>query len=152
VVIATASGEVVIAVEIAETPERRAQGLSGRRALPENSGMLFLYETEVERSFHMRDVSIPLSIAFVDDAGRVLRIIDMDPCLVDPCPLYSPGVRFRAALEVNGGAFRRWGVTEGDRMRLYRSPNDAAPNPLTLRRGSSGSALHTASISSPSAQ
>ncbi|MEO8290569.1 MAG: DUF192 domain-containing protein, partial [Gaiellaceae bacterium] len=36
----------------------------------------------------------------------------------DPCPLYDPGVAYRGALEVNRGAFARWGVVPGDRLRI----------------------------------
>jgi uncharacterized membrane protein (UPF0127 family) len=44
----------------------------------------------------------------------------MEPCRADPCPLYDPGFRFRAALEVNAGSFTRWRVRPGDVVRLVR--------------------------------
>jgi hypothetical protein len=33
-------------------------------------------------------------------------------------PLYDPGVSYRGALEVNRGAFDRWGISNGDRLRI----------------------------------
>ena len=40
----------------------------------------------------------------------------MTPCRRDPCQVYPPGVTYRGALEVNAGAFGRWGVEVGDRI------------------------------------
>ena len=58
--------------------------------------------------------------AFIDRDGRVLDIVDMEPCRADPCPVYDPGVRYVAAVEVNQGAFERLGVAVGDVARLER--------------------------------
>jgi uncharacterized membrane protein (UPF0127 family) len=118
VVIQTDGGEVEIAVEIADTSEERARGLMGRKSLPENSGMIFVYPEATEGAFWMKNTLIPLSIAFYGSDGTILRILDMEPCRRDPCPLYDPGVAFNGALEVNRGAFERLGVREGDRLEL----------------------------------
>ena len=64
----------------------------------------------------MKDTLIPLSIAFADADGMIVSILDMEPCETDPCEIYDPGVTYRSALEVNQGAFSRWGVEEGDRL------------------------------------
>jgi uncharacterized membrane protein (UPF0127 family) len=119
-VIATDSGAVSIDVEIADSEGERARGLMGRTELPEDAGMVFLFPEETSGPFWMKDTLIPLSIAFYDEDGSILRILDMDPCRRDPCPLYDPGVAFHGALEVNQGAFARWNVREGDRVRLER--------------------------------
>jgi uncharacterized membrane protein (UPF0127 family) len=121
VVIETADGEEEIAVEIADTPEERARGLMGRESLPEDSGMIFVYPEPTEGAYWMRNTLIPLSIAFYDSNGEILRILDMEPCRRDPCPLYDPGVPYVGALEVNQGAFERLGVREGDRVELKES-------------------------------
>jgi hypothetical protein len=47
-----------------------------------------------------------------------LRILDMEPCRQDPCPLYDPRATYRGALEVDKGAFQRWGVKVGDTLRV----------------------------------
>jgi hypothetical protein len=90
----------------------------GRRELAGDAGMAFVFPEDTTASFWMKDTLIPLSIAFYDDAGRIVRILDMQPCRADPCPLYDPGGAYRGALEVNLGAFRRWGVQMGDRLRV----------------------------------
>jgi uncharacterized membrane protein (UPF0127 family) len=68
----------------------------------------------------MKNTLIPLSIAFWDARGRIVRILDMTPCRADPCRLYDPRVAYAGALEVNRGAFRRWGVERGDRIAVRR--------------------------------
>ncbi|MDQ3994022.1 MAG: DUF192 domain-containing protein [Actinomycetota bacterium] len=115
-VIETDVGRVELDVEVADTDERRQFGLMFRETLPRDAGMVFLYTENQTGGFWMKNTLIPLSIAFWDDRGRIVRILDMDPCRADPCPLYEPTVTYRGALEVNQGAFRRWSVEEGDRI------------------------------------
>jgi uncharacterized membrane protein (UPF0127 family) len=119
-VIRTPARTVQVRVEIAETAEQHERGLMGRRALAPNSGMAFLWQSDVRGQFWMKDTSIPLSIAFWDKHGRILRIIDMAPCRRDPCKVYDPRVAFRGALEVNRGAFARWGVRPGAFVAIRR--------------------------------
>jgi uncharacterized protein len=119
-VIATGSGEVVVDVEVADTDATRQRGLMGRRTLAADAGMVFVFPQTTGGAFWMKDTLFPLSIAFYDEDGTILRILDMEPCRRDPCRLYDPGVAYRGALEVNRGAFDRWGVAEGDRLRLER--------------------------------
>jgi len=90
----------------------------GRTSLPPDGGMVFVYPEDQAGPFWMKDTLIPLSIAFYAADGEILRILDMQPCEADPCPLYNPNVLYRGALEVNQGAFEDWGITEGDRLRI----------------------------------
>jgi uncharacterized membrane protein (UPF0127 family) len=120
VVIETGAGEVEVAVEVADDDEERQIGLMNRESLPADAGMIFLFEEDSSGGFWMKNTLIPLSIAFADSGGTILRILDMEPCEADPCEIYDPGVFYRSALEVNKGAFDRLGVEEGDRLRLER--------------------------------
>ena len=49
-------GNVEIEIEIADTPAERSQGLSGRRSLAENEGMLFVFDSSLIASFWMKDM------------------------------------------------------------------------------------------------
>jgi len=120
VVIETGEGEVAVDVEVADSAGERAVGLMNRESLPEDAGMIFVFPEEHAGGFWMKDTLVPLSIAFADADGRILRILDMEPCEADPCEIYDPGVSYRSALEVNRGAFFEWGVEEGDRLTLER--------------------------------
>lgn len=122
VLIETSEGEVRIRAEIAETSAQRAHGLMERSSLPPEQGMLFMYvePQDEESGFWMYRTRIPLDIAFLDETGDIVAIMEMEPCeSPNPrlCPIYSPGQEFVAALEVNRGAFERWGVRVGDRVR-----------------------------------
>lgn len=103
-------------VEVADTPERQAQGLMFRKSLGEEEGMVFLFSTPTAGGFWMKNTLIPLSIAFFDRKGVILRILDMAPCRMDPCPVYYPGVLYQGALEVNAGWFARRKIREGARL------------------------------------
>ena len=118
VLIDTGEEEVAVDVEVADSDEERAAGLMHRELLPADAGMIFVFPEEASGGFWMKNTLIPLSIAFADADGRILRILDMEPCEADPCRIYDPGVSYRSALEVNQGAFSDWGVEEGDRLTL----------------------------------
>ena len=116
VLIDTGEGSVLIDAEKAETPEQHSLGLMHRTSLPAEAGMVFLFFQERTGGFWMKNTLIPLSIAFFDEKGEIVRILDMEPCRADPCEVYDPGTSYSGALEVNQGAFDRWGVAEGDRI------------------------------------
>jgi uncharacterized membrane protein (UPF0127 family) len=120
VLIETDAGEVEVAVEVADDDAERQVGLMNRESLSADAGMIFLFEEDSSGGFWMKNTLIPLSIAFADSGGTILRILDMEPCEADPCEIYDPGVFYRSALEVNKGAFDRLGVEEGDRLRFER--------------------------------
>ncbi len=112
---------VRLAVEIADTPEARAQGLMYRRHLDEDAGMLFVFDEDARWGFWMKNTFIPLSIGFLDRSWRLLEILDMavaaDPER-GPWPIYEPARPYRYAVEVNQGYFVRRGITPGARAEL----------------------------------
>jgi uncharacterized membrane protein (UPF0127 family) len=114
--------QVTLQVELARTPAERERGLMGRRSLAPRAGMVFLYREPTRGAFWMKGTLIPLSAAFYDGRGQILRILRMEPCRSDPCRLYDPGVAYRGVLEVNAGSFGRWGMRAGDRITV-RSPS-----------------------------
>src|SRR6266542_4238507 len=108
-------------LEIADTEPARERGLMFRRRLAPRAGMVFVFPQDARSAFWMKNTLIPLSIAFYDRRGRIVRILDMAPCRADPCPIYDPKATYRYALEVNRGALRRWHVRVGDRITLRRA-------------------------------
>jgi len=112
------TSSVEIDALIADDDGERSYGLMYRPRMRQDLGMAFLYDHDTEGGFWMKNTLIPLSIAFFDSNGVILRIMDMEPCADDPCPSYDPEARYRGALEVNQGAFDEWGVSEGDRVEV----------------------------------
>lgn len=106
-----------VQTELALTDEQRARGLMHREHLAADAGMLFYYPNSQYRSFWMFSTLIPLDIAYLNDAGEILQIITMQPCLSDNpgrCRGYESDARARAALELNAGRFAELGVSAGD--------------------------------------
>ena len=115
----TDGGPTDLDVELATTREERAAGLMGVEELPADQGMAFLYGEPTRNGFWMKDTLIPLSIAFVDQDGRVIAVRDMEPCSADPCPLYGAGEPYVLAVEANLGWFDDAGVEVGTRAVLH---------------------------------
>jgi hypothetical protein len=114
VTIDTSRAVVRLKVEIAETREALARGLSGRGRLGEDEGMLFVIAKR-GRGFWMKDVVIPLSVAFVSACGRIVEIQEMTPASRE---LHDTPHEYAFGLEVNQGWFARKGVAVGDALRL----------------------------------
>lgn len=109
--------------ELATRSDQQALGLMERRHLADTAGMLFLYADDQSDSagFWMFRTRIPLDIAFMDSTGTVRAIQHMVPCpttISQGCPSYTPGVPYRAALEVNAGYFAQHKLAIGARLVL----------------------------------
>ena len=65
-------------VEVAESAEQRALGLSGRKYMPAGTGMLFMMGGG-PAAFHMRDTHFPLDILYLDGGGVVIMKDRMHP-------------------------------------------------------------------------
>lgn len=116
--IKTAKGSVLFNVELATTPAQRRHGLMGRSSLGPTDGMAFLFFKPTRAGFWMKNTLIPLTVAFFDDNGTILKILNMKPCHATPCPIYRPGVTYDGALEVNRGALQKSDVKVGDVVHL----------------------------------
>jgi uncharacterized membrane protein (UPF0127 family) len=102
---------VPLTAEIADTPQASESGLMFRDSLPEDRGMLFIFEQPKKASFWMRNTKIPLSIAYIDSAGKILEIKSMNPLDETVVPSSSDQVAY--ALEVNQGWFARHRIASG---------------------------------------
>lgn len=102
-----------IEAEVASTSGDRAVGLMHRKSMPANRGMLFVFPEAGVQCFWMKNTLIPLSIAFLDDDGRIVGIADMQPQSLDNHCSSKP-VRF--ALEMNVGWFKQRGMAAGSKI------------------------------------
>lgn len=110
----------VLTAEVADNDANRTQGLMHRRMLPENRGMLFVFPNIAFHGMWMMNTHIPLSVAFIDDAGVIINIEDMQPHTRDAHSAAKPA---RYALEMNLGWFRKRGIKPGSRIEgLDRAP------------------------------
>lgn len=92
-----------LTVAVAESPDQRSQGLMGVTELGGLDGMLFVFQTDSDGGFWMKNTLIPLDIVFFTSDGGFVDALTMEPCAEDPCPTYRPGGTYRYALEAAAG-------------------------------------------------
>ncbi|MEB2309963.1 MAG: DUF192 domain-containing protein [Candidatus Brocadiaceae bacterium] len=112
---------IALEVELATTPEDQILGLMYRDHLGDNEGMLFIFPTEKELSFWMKDTHIPLSLAFIKEDGRIVQIESMKPYSLDT---HVSREKVKYALEMKEGWFTMHKVKEGDRIKIPRITDD----------------------------
>lgn len=103
-------------VKVAASPSEHRRGLMQVEHLPDGVGMLFVFDGWRQGGFWMFDTPTPLDVAFLDDDGRILDILAMEPCVSsspEDCPSYNPEVAYVAALEVRQGWFAERGISPG---------------------------------------
>jgi len=114
------AGIHLITAEVAAQDPARTRGLMFRKGLPANHGMLFIFDRKAVHCMWMRNTLIPLSVAFIEDDGTIVNILDMQPhdersqCAKQPV---------RYALEMTQGWFEKKGIGPGSKLgRLPAGP------------------------------
>jgi uncharacterized membrane protein (UPF0127 family) len=121
----TPGGEVVVQVEVADTPAAHARGLMFRKTLARDRGMLFLFEGEEDHSFWMKNTYLPLDLIFVSQGLEVVGVVEgAEPLTESPRTVGKPS---RYVVEVNAGFARERGIGPGTRMRLELASRRAPP-------------------------
>lgn len=72
-----------------------------RESLPEDQGMLFIFDKADFWSFWMRNTLIPLDIIRIDKDNKVVDFISLPPCKEAQCPSFSPKTQAIQAIELN---------------------------------------------------
>jgi uncharacterized protein len=115
IVIESEEGAELLSVEIADTPALRERGLMFRHRVPEDRGMLFLYEGVQPVAMWMKNTYIPLDMAFIRADGTVARLVEgTQPYSLETIESREPVV---AVLEVAAGVGRKLGLMPGARIR-----------------------------------
>jgi len=121
------SSNAKVMVEIADTEAKRTKGLMFRTHMPENNGMLFIFQTSASHAFWMANTKIPLDIIWINED---LRIVDISkntpPCtesgtLTSLCKAYTPKDKAKYVLEVNGGYTDKNEIEIGDEVKFSNS-------------------------------
>lgn len=107
------AGMYRIDAQLAITPEQRETGLMFRAQMPEQEGMLFVFERPGVQCFWMRNTLLPLTAAFVADDGTIVNLADMQP-MTENSHCSAKPVRF--VLEMNQGWFGKRGIKPGTRL------------------------------------
>ena len=108
------AGMHLIDAQVAFTPEQRQTGLMFRKEMPQQEGMIFVFEQATQQCFWMKNTLLPLTAAFVADDGTIVNLADMKPQTTDPHCSAQP---VRYVLEMNKGWFAKKGIKAGSRLR-----------------------------------
>ena len=108
-------GSTTIDIEIADNETKRAQGLSNRVSLPDQSGMLFIFPEPVRHSFWMKDMNFPLDFIWIKN-GTAIQLSKDVPSTQPPVVL-TPDDPVDQVLEVNAGFIDKNGIKVGDEVR-----------------------------------
>ena len=113
--VTTSDGTVVeYQVEIARTMSQMRRGLMFRDSMPENQGMLFIYEPDRVATMWMKNTILSLDMLFIDSNGWIVNIAEnTTPFSLDRI---SSGQPVRAVVELNAGQVEKHGIQIGDRV------------------------------------
>jgi uncharacterized membrane protein (UPF0127 family) len=104
-------GGHVLQLQLALNPAEQQKGLMHRDRLPEDHGMLFLFDQPDQRSFWMRNTRIPLDIGYFDASGQLVEVYPLFPHDENPVPSKSREILI--AVETNRGWYAAHGVQAG---------------------------------------
>lgn len=109
-VVSLNAGMHVIKAEVAARDAERQQGLMFREKMGPNEGMVFLFDAPASVCMWMKNTPIPLSVAFIDQHGKIVNIEDMQPQTMDSHCAKKPVLY---ALEMNLGWFKQKNIKPG---------------------------------------
>lgn len=104
------AGIYVIKAEVAANEAERQQGLMFREKMAPNEGMVFIFDKPAAVCMWMKNTLLPLSVAFLDDEGKIINIEDMQPQTTDT---HCAAKQARYALEMNLGWFKQKNIKPG---------------------------------------
>jgi uncharacterized protein len=104
-----------INVQLADTPEKRAQGLMFQQSA--DPGMLLVYSEPTPISLWMANTAMALDVAYIGPDWTIVQLVQLQP--YDKTPVPSPGAVI-AALEMPRGWFASHGVVVTDKVTLQR--------------------------------
>lgn len=122
-----------VKLEVAATTEQITRGLMYRTSMPEDAGMVFLFDPPQAVNFWMYHTLIPLDMIFVKN-NKIVRIFEnAQPCKsekTDDCEHFPPGegIQVTEVVEVNGGYSKRHGLKEGDPVFFTLHPEKSVPS------------------------
>ncbi|WP_034294185.1 DUF192 domain-containing protein [Herbaspirillum sp. RV1423] len=104
------AGLYLIKAEVASTEAQREQGLMFRNRMGANEGMVFAFGAPAGVCMWMKNTLIPLSVAFMDETGKIINIEEMKEQTLDSHCAIKPAAY---ALEMNKGWFKQKNVKPG---------------------------------------
>lgn len=113
-------GDKKISVELRRAPLEWEKGLSGRKSIADNAGMLFVFPDAAVRRFWMKDMNFPIDIFWIRD-GRVIGMAKgLPPPQGDVIPDATSPEPVNFVLETNAGFADKYGISLGSPFALTK--------------------------------
>ena len=102
-----------VTLDVADTDKLRERGLSYRKMIDQNTGMLFVFERSGIYKFWMKDMNIPIDIVWLDSNKKIVHIEhSLSP---DTYPqAFGPDINTQWVIELPAGAVKQEDVSVGD--------------------------------------
>lgn len=107
-------------IEVADTIAKRAQGLSGRRDLVEDNGMLFIFPEAQQQNFWMKDMKFPLDVIWINEDRIVGFSENVSIPSGDHIPFMNSSEPVDLVLEINAGLVQKLDIKVGDQVEVRR--------------------------------
>ena len=109
----------IIYLDISDTPEKRTQGLSGRDSMPQDHGMLFIFDSPQKPQFWMYEMKFPLDFVWIN-GNKVVQLNENIPApLTGESPaVIRPDYPVDKVLEVNAGFIKSAAIKIGDEVKI----------------------------------
>jgi len=117
----TIPGGIIIHAELADTPQKRAEGLMYRTHLDADRGMLFTFLQAQPWTFWMKNTKIPLDIIWMNEKKQIVHIEQNVPICTrqdDSCPQYRPNDESLYVLELAGGRAESLKLQRGSKLQF----------------------------------
>lgn len=103
-----------ISVDIADTEIKREQGLSSRDVLPDGSGLLMIFESDVSPGIWMKDMRFPIDIIWIDKDWKIVEVTQSVAPDTYPSVFYPKNSLVRYVLELPAGFSDIHNIQAGD--------------------------------------
>ncbi|MES2994739.1 MAG: DUF192 domain-containing protein [Patescibacteria group bacterium] len=106
-------------IEVVDTQEKRMLGLSGRKDIADDYGMLFVFDAAGKHGFWMKDMLFTIDIVWLSDDGTIVHVEHSVPPSSYPSVLVTP-VPASFALETNAGYAKEHGWDTGTKLDISK--------------------------------
>lgn len=107
--------EILVKVDLASSFEEQTRGLSGRKELKENEGMLFIFQKPNKSYFWMKDMNFSIDIIWININKEIVSFKkNADPNLFPET--YGPREDSLYVLEVPAGFVEKNNLKEGEKV------------------------------------
>lgn len=118
--ITTTIGDSLFVLEVADSEQKRQLGLSKRRSIKNNEGMIFLFDTPGYYAFWMKDMKFPIDLIFLNDETivTIYKNVPYPQNEDERLVTYSPTQPANRVIELKAGTVEKLKLSEGETIKI----------------------------------